>query len=103
MLLLPNTKAAGAEILVNRLIKGFLSEALLPGVITPENFKAAFGIACIPEDFRDLSLLLTAAEIAKNLAATGPEPVVLFSQVRNRYALPDGTPVPPPIIMPAKP
>jgi GGDEF domain-containing protein len=87
-LLLPNTKSAGARIFVNRLVKALMSEPLVPGTITSENFRAAFGIASVPEDFLELSQVLAGAEIAKNAASTGPEPVVLFHEIKHKYALP---------------
>ena len=67
-LLLPSTKSAGAVVLASRLVNALLSEDLIPGMITAQNFRISFGIACIPEDFRDLSLVLAAAEIANNVA-----------------------------------
>jgi GGDEF domain-containing protein len=91
-LLLPSTKSAGAVVLASRLVNALMSEDLIPGMITPQNFRISFGIACIPEDFRDLSLVLAAAEIANNVAASGPEPIVLFNQIQHKYALPGGTP-----------
>ncbi|HEY9777774.1 MAG TPA: DUF4388 domain-containing protein [Planktothrix sp.] len=93
-LLLPNTKGAGALVLAARLYNGLMTEALIPGMVTPQNFKVAFGIACIPEDFRDLSLILASAEIAMNAAAAGPEPIISFSTIAHKYVLP-GQPNPP--------
>ncbi len=84
--LLPNTKCAGASVFATRVLKSLMSEPLVPGAITPENFKAAFGIAAIPEDFLELSQVLSAAEIAKTAAANGKEPIVLFSDIKHRYS-----------------
>jgi GGDEF domain-containing protein len=90
--LLPNTKAAGAQVFATRVLKALMSEPLVPGSITPHNFGAAFGIACIPEDFLELSQLLAAAEVAKGAASAGPEPIVLFKDIKHKYAFPGTIP-----------
>ena len=80
-LLLPNTKTAGALIFANRVVKALLSEPLGVG-IDKDNLSLAFGIACIPEDFLDLSMLLSAAEAAKNEACHSDSPVVLYRDIK---------------------
>ncbi|HEY9777045.1 MAG TPA: DUF4388 domain-containing protein [Planktothrix sp.] len=81
-LLLPNTKTGGAQIFANRLVKALMSEPLIPGVVDGSNLQVAFGIASIPEDFLDLSLLLSAAEVAKNAAVHGAGPVALYRDIK---------------------
>jgi GGDEF domain-containing protein len=98
--LLPNTKCAGATVFATRVLKALMNEPLVPGIITPDNFKAGFGIASIPEDFLELSQVLSAAEIAKTFAATGPEPIVLFSDVKHKYSFPNSPPPPTPPTQP---
>lgn len=86
-LLLPNTKTAGAQIFASRVVKALMSEPLVPGSINPENLKIAFGIASIPEDFLELSHVLAGAEVAKNAAMVGPEPVVLYRDIKQDYKI----------------
>lgn len=76
-LLLPNTKTGGALIFANRVVKALQSEPLAPG-LGRSNLSLAFGIACIPEDFLDLSMLLSAAEVAKDESVKTGQPVILF-------------------------
>ncbi|HEY9713290.1 MAG TPA: DUF4388 domain-containing protein, partial [Chroococcales cyanobacterium] len=80
-LLLPNTKTAGAAVFTNRVMKALNSAPLAPG-IDSSNLSLAFGIACIPEDTLDLSLLLSAAEVAKNAAQHSNNPVVLYRDIK---------------------
>jgi GGDEF domain-containing protein len=81
-LLLPNTKTGGAQTFANRVVKALTSESLVPGLVDTTNLSLAFGIASIPEDFHDLSLLLTAAEVAKNAAAHAESPIVLYRDIK---------------------
>jgi GGDEF domain-containing protein len=81
-LLLPNTKTGGAQTFANRVVKALTSESLVPGLVDTSNLSLAFGIASIPEDFHDLSLLLTAAEVAKNAAAHAESPIVLYRDIK---------------------
>jgi GGDEF domain-containing protein len=81
-LLLPNTKVAGAQVFANRLVKALMGEPLIPGIVDGTNLSVAFGIASIPEDFLDLSLLLSGAEVAKNAALHGAGPVALYRDVK---------------------
>lgn len=81
-LLLPNTKTGGAQIFVNRVVKALLGEPLIPGLVDSSNLSVAFGIASIPEDFLDLSLLLAGAEMAKNMALHSDSPVVLYRDIK---------------------
>ncbi len=67
VILLPNTALAGAITFGHRIIRE-LSKDPLSANINNENLKIAIGIAGIPEDVRELGLLLSAAEFAKNHA-----------------------------------
>jgi GGDEF domain-containing protein len=80
-LLLPNTKTSGAAIFANRIMKTLTASPLLPGM-DMSKLSFAFGIASIPEDFLDLSLLLSAAEVAKNAAMNSPAPIVLYKDIK---------------------
>lgn len=80
-LLLPNTKTSGAAVFANRIMKTLTASPLLPGM-DMEKLTFAFGIASIPEDFLDLSLLLSAAEVAKNAAMNSPSPIVLYKDLK---------------------
>jgi len=81
-MLLPNTKTGGAQIFANRVVKALSTEPLVPGLVDTSNLSLAFGVASIPEDFHDLSLLLSAAEVAKNAAVHGDAPVVLYRDIK---------------------
>ncbi len=76
-LLCPETKGEGARTFAARIVHALTMTPLAPGV-EPRKLSLAFGIACIPEDFMELSLLLSAAEEAKNTAMVGNNPVVLY-------------------------
>jgi hypothetical protein len=91
--LLPNTAGSGAKVFATRVLKVLTQEPLIPPSNPPFTFTATFGIASIPEDFTELSHLLAAAEIAKTEASNGTEPIVLFKDIKQRYAFP-GTPPP---------
>lgn len=80
-LLLPNTKTSGAAVFANRIMKTLQASPLLPGM-DMDKLSFAFGIASIPEDFLDLSLLLSAAEVAKNAAMNSPSPIVLYKDIK---------------------
>lgn len=75
-LLLPNTKAGGANIFANRLVKTLLAEPF-PGL---EGFELsiAMGISSMPEDFLDMPLLLAGAEVARDQASRTNTHVLLF-------------------------
>lgn len=80
-MLLPNTKNQGALIFANRIVKALVS-APLPGNIDREKISIAIGASCIPEDFLDLSYLLTAAEVAKAQAVHTANSVMLFRDLK---------------------
>ncbi len=80
-MLLPNTKSHGTEIFCNRIIKALMSSPLAPG-IDSGNLSLAFGAACIPDDALDLSMLLSAAEVAKNIAQHNDSPLVSYKDLR---------------------
>jgi hypothetical protein len=54
----------------------------VPDKVDGSNLQLAFGVAAIPEDFVELSHILAAAEIAKNSAASGESPVVLYRDLK---------------------
>jgi GGDEF domain-containing protein len=80
-MLLPNTKVSGAAVFANRILKTLKEEPLMPG-LDPERLSIAFGVASIPEDCVDLSLLLSAAEVAKNAALNNANPIVLYRDIK---------------------
>lgn len=67
-LICPNTKGEGAKVLCRRILKA-LAKSPLTSTISIKNLDIRFGIACIPEDFLELGLLLSAAEAARGKAA----------------------------------
>ncbi len=67
VILLPNTALAGATTFAHRITRELTKEPL-SGHLDPNNLKIAIGISGIPEDVRELGLLLSAAEFAKNHA-----------------------------------
>lgn len=67
-LICPNTKGEGAKVLARRILKA-MAKSPLTSTISIKNLDMRFGIACIPEDFLELGLLLSAAEAARNKAA----------------------------------
>ncbi|HEY9787867.1 MAG TPA: DUF4388 domain-containing protein [Candidatus Obscuribacterales bacterium] len=75
-LLLPNTRAGGAHIFANRLIRGLTSEPF-PGLEGSE-LSLAMGISCMPDDFLDMPLLLAGAEVAREYALRKNIAVALF-------------------------
>lgn len=81
-LLCPNTKGEGARVLCKRIIKA-LSKSPLTSTISIKNLDICFGVACIPEDFLELGLLLSAAEAARNKAAEkeGDQEIVLYREI----------------------
>ncbi|MBX9694333.1 MAG: DUF4388 domain-containing protein [Cyanobacteria bacterium] len=76
-LLCPDTKGEGARIFAKRLHKALTKEPIGPH-INAANLSISFGVSCVPEDFLEMSLLLTAAEAARNLALETDQPVVLY-------------------------
>lgn len=80
-LLLPNTECASAAIFAHRIIEVLTSAALSPQ-LDPTRLAAAFGIAGIPEDCKDVGLLLSACKVAKNVAQKAEFPIVMFKDLQ---------------------
>ncbi len=79
VLLMPDTDAAGASVLANR-----IAEAL--NMVTADaagrlQLELAFGTACLPEDCRDPGMLLAAAREARRRARTIPSRVLMFADI----------------------
>ncbi len=81
-LLCPDTKGEGARIFAKRLFKALTKDPLGPHV-SANNLSIHFGVSCVPEDFLEMSLLLTAAEAAKNLALESDQSVILYRDLEN--------------------
>lgn len=81
-LLCPNTKGEGARVLCKRILKA-LAKSPLTSTISIKNLDICFGVACIPEDFLELGLLLSAAEAARNKAneKEGDQEIVLYREI----------------------
>jgi diguanylate cyclase (GGDEF)-like protein len=75
-LLLPNTNAAAAAALANR-ISDVLREAPLSSDMDSRALALAFGVATVPEDSVDLDRLIQAAKRARDEAKNGKRRVVL--------------------------
>jgi GGDEF domain-containing protein len=75
-LLLPNTNAAAAAALANR-ISDVLREAPLSSDMDSRSLALAFGVATVPEDSVDLDRLIQAAKKARDEAKNGKRRVVL--------------------------
>lgn len=80
-LLLPNTKAAGARIFGNRVLKSLTERPLTD--VDPAELLLAFGAATVPEDFTDLSSLLAGADLAMNQSRDKQQPLVLFQDIKH--------------------
>ncbi len=78
--LLPNTKGAGVQAFIGRITRAVTAEALAPG-LPRDCVEMTFGSACIPEDTLELSLLLSAAEVAKNAAQHNKSQLVLYHEL----------------------
>jgi GGDEF domain-containing protein len=78
--LLPNTKSVGVEAFIRRITKAVTEEPLVAGS-TRDMVEMTFGSACIPEDTLELSLLLSAAEVAKNGAQHTESQLVFYHQL----------------------
>lgn len=76
-LLCPDTDTDGALIFCERLVNSLSKSGLSP-TIKPESLSLTFGVACIPEDFMELGLTLSAAECARTYAIESDSPVVAF-------------------------
>lgn len=82
-LLLPNTRCAGAEVFVKRIIKA-LTEKSLGGGVEPDELSLAFGCSSVPEDFKDLSGLLGAADLAMHQARDSQNTLVMYRDIKGR-------------------
>jgi GGDEF domain-containing protein len=76
-LLCPDTKGEGARVFAKRLMTSLMKSPLSTGV-DERTLSLSFGAACVPEDFLELGLLLSAAEAAKGHSLSTEEPVVLY-------------------------
>ena len=76
-LLCPETKGEGARVFAKRLVTALTKTPLSTGV-DASTLSLSFGAACVPEDFLELGLLLSAAEAAKGQALANEEQVVLY-------------------------
>jgi GGDEF domain-containing protein len=88
-LLLPHTETAAAAILAYR-----IREALIAGPIgdMPINqFGISCGVAGVPEDCRDMGILLAAAKAAKQAAQINSTAVVLFKDLEQNPSAPKVT------------
>ncbi len=79
-LLLPHTEGAAAAILAFRILEMLRSRPL--GQIDPQFLAIAFGIASVPDDCKDLGLLLSAAKVSKAAAQKSSTPVVMFKDMQ---------------------
>ncbi|HEY9772998.1 MAG TPA: DUF4388 domain-containing protein [Planktothrix sp.] len=89
-LLLPNTKAAGAQTFANRVIK-VLTASPLAGGIDASQLTISLGCASIPEDCTDLTVLLGAADLAMQQSRQLKQPLVMFRDIKHRSTLNGGT------------
>jgi GGDEF domain-containing protein len=78
--LLPNTKGSGVQAFIGRITKAVTAEPLAPG-LPRDCVEMTFGSACIPEDTLELSLLLSAAEVAKNAAQHAKSELVFYHEL----------------------
>jgi len=81
-LLLPSTRVQGAEIFVGRIIEA-LRDRPLGGEVMANQLALAFGVASIPEDFKDMASLLGAADLAMTQARTTEQPLVMYRDIRH--------------------
>jgi len=78
-LLLPSTEGPAAAMLAHRILETVRGSALLPGV---DSLAMAFGIASMPDDCRDMGLLVSAAKAAKMVAQRNNYPIVMFKDMQ---------------------
>jgi diguanylate cyclase (GGDEF)-like protein len=79
-LLCPDTKGEGAVVFAKRLVKSLTKEPL-SNTVNAKNLSLSFGIACVPEDFLELGLILSAAETARTHSVETEDPVVIYRQM----------------------
>ncbi len=84
-LLLPSTRAQGAEVFVNRIIK-CLTDSPLAGEPQANQLAMAFGSSSVPEDFKELGALLGAADLAMQQARAAKRPLVMYRDIKNQVA-----------------
>ena len=65
--------------LAHRILETVRGSALLPGV---DSLAMAFGIASMPDDCRDMGLLVSAAKAAQMVAQRNNYPMVLFKDMQ---------------------
>ncbi len=80
-LLLPNTETTSAVVLGYRILEVLRMASLVSGM-DPQCLAIAMGIAGIPEDCRDVGLLLSAAKVAKNVAQRSEFPIIMFKDLQ---------------------
>ncbi|MBI1272044.1 DUF4388 domain-containing protein [bacterium] len=80
-IILPNTEIPSAVILCHRVFELLRSKGLSAGM-DPSSLVCAFGIAGVPEDCKDIGLLLSAAKVARKVAATSAMPIVCFKDLK---------------------
>jgi GGDEF domain-containing protein len=78
-ILLPSTGSGGTKVFASKVIKA-LTESPLAGT-EGKKLSFSFGSASMPEDFKELSLLLGAAEMAMTFARQRGKPLVLFKEM----------------------
>ncbi|HEY9776829.1 MAG TPA: DUF4388 domain-containing protein [Planktothrix sp.] len=80
-LLLPNTKANGAQIFAKRIVKS-LTDSPLAGDISSSDLSLAVGVASMPEDFSELGELLGAADMAMAQSRDTKKPVIMYRDIK---------------------
>lgn len=80
-LLLPNTEPTSGVVLGHRMLEVLRSSSLVAGM-DPQSLAVNMGIAGIPEDCRDVGLLLSAAKVAKNVAQKSEFPIIKFKDLQ---------------------
>lgn len=85
-MLLPNTKAAGAKTFVNKFLSK-LNDKPLNG-IHDMTLSISLGTASVPEDFKNLSSLLGAADLAMRHAKASKQVHVQYKDIKDQVTLP---------------
>jgi diguanylate cyclase (GGDEF)-like protein len=81
-LLLPNTRTQGAEIFIGRIIDALRAKPL-GGEIDASQLSIAFGSSSVPDDFKDMSTLLGAADLAMARARDTDTPLIMYRDIKN--------------------
>jgi diguanylate cyclase (GGDEF)-like protein len=79
-ILLPNTASGGTRVFANKIIKS-LTASPLAGT-QGKKLSFSFGSASMPEDFKDLGMLLGAAEMAMTQARQTAKSLVMFKELK---------------------